>query len=452
LSIGAVWVTVGFGLLVAPLAIYTLGNWDVVMGRPGGVSVFEPGINNGDFVGTLIGNTLKALGMFVWQGDRIPRHNVPWRPVFDPLLAAAFVAGLIVALRQARERIAAVFILTGVGVMPLPPILAEDAPHFLRAVGALPVAAVFPALGLDWLARIIQNLGGAENTENRLRALSVSVAIVVLASSAGLTIRDYAPYAASAETGHAFEAGAVELAGEINRLSAGGHRVLIDDRYEREWTAIAFLLERPPDVRLSADSELPPQPGAPALLVTWPYADWSTRLGAWSEPVQIEVRAGPLVQGDRDPQPYPMAVLAVIRPVAGATDSAQATFGNGVRLLASTVEDRGDVWVLRTLWRSERPVTDDATVFAQLLNDGALAASADGDAGDGLFPMRLWRAGDVVVDERQLSLPAAPDRSKLAIAFGLYNRQTAERVPIVESSSSVSQDALLLGAPGGPGP
>ncbi len=452
LSIGAVWATVGFGLVVAPLAIYTLGHWDVVMGRPGGVSIFEPGINQGDLPGALIRHTLNALGMFAWQGDRIPRHNVPYRPVFDPLLAAAFVVGLIGVIRQARQRIAAVFVLMWVGVMLLPTILAEDAPHFLRAAGVLPVAMIFPALGLDWIGGKIA-IGVRASARSRLKpALQNALTIGAIGVSAWLTLRDYAPYATSAETGWAFEAGAVELANEVNHLSASGYRVVMDDVYLREWSAIPFLLRQSPDVLVAEGSIPPAQPDTPALLVAWPYGDWLSHLDAWPAPIQLQVNAGPIVKGDRSPQPYAMAVLVQIRPRAGSSDDAEATFEGGIHLLGHAIEDRGDEWLLRTLWQIDRPVAGDVTTFVHLLNSGRLAATADGDAGDGVYPMRAWRAGDVIVDERSVRLPPGDERSQLSLEIGLYDRQTGARVKVMQASSSASADALQLSAPGSPGP
>ncbi|HJW82805.1 MAG TPA: hypothetical protein VJ754_00740 [Anaerolineae bacterium] len=275
---------------------------------------------------------------------------------------------------------------------------------------------------------------------------------LIIGLSAFLTLRDYAPYATSAETGYALEAGAVKLAESINRLSAGGYRVVIDEVYVREWMAIPFMLRQPPDVVLSQGYALPAQPDAPALLVAWPYADWSTRLAAWPNPVQIHARAGPQVQGDRDPQPYVMAVVAQIEPRMALSGAAEATFEGGIRLLGHAIEDRGDAWLLRTLWQVDRPVTGGVTMFVHLLNGATLAADADGDAGDGLFPMRLWRAGDVIIDERNVPLPADTDQAGLSLQIGLYDRADGARIQPVESVGPVSDRALWLGAPGGPGP
>jgi len=134
-----------------PLIGYTLRFPEIVLGRPEQVSVFSAAIHGGDPWGTLGAHVLRTLGMFFVRGDRIWRHNVPWRPVFDPLLGAAFIVGLVVGLRQFGRNVSAAFVVIWTAVMLLPTLLAEDAPHFLRAVGVLPVATLLPAMGLDWL-------------------------------------------------------------------------------------------------------------------------------------------------------------------------------------------------------------------------------------------------------------------------------------------------------------
>lgn len=433
LTNGVLWTTVGVAALSLPLLVFTLGNWDTVMGRPGGVSIFEPGINQGDWPGTLIRHTLNALGMFFVQGDGIARHNVPYRPVFDPLLAIAFLIGLVVVIRQTRRRIAAVFVLIWIGVMLLPTILAEDAPHFLRAVGVLPLAMIFPALGLDWIADRI----GRWN-----HAVAIGALIGVLGLSTIFSVRDYVPYATSVETGYAFEAGAVELANAINRAAEQGQRVVVDDVYWQEWTAIPFMVDR---ARLDANVAI----DVPFLLIVWPYQDWTSRLDAWPNPIQISVRAGPPVQGDRDTEAYTMAALIGIESVP-TTNIVEADFASGIHLLGHTIEDRGEAWQLRTLWRTDLAIEDGVTMFVHLLDSGTLAGSADGDAGDGLYPMRLWRVGDVIVDERSIPLPN--DRDQLALEIGLYDRVNNTRLTVIGSSAAAIDDAVQLDAPRGPGP
>ncbi|NJM41997.1 MAG: hypothetical protein HC853_15190 [Anaerolineae bacterium] len=67
--------------------------------RPRGqVSILSPAINKGDLLGTLLGNIGKAAGMFFVEGDRIWRHNLSLRPMFEGPLALAFLVGVGVCI------------------------------------------------------------------------------------------------------------------------------------------------------------------------------------------------------------------------------------------------------------------------------------------------------------------------------------------------------------------
>ncbi|MFQ5859052.1 MAG: ArnT family glycosyltransferase, partial [Anaerolineae bacterium] len=143
-------------IVAAPLLGYFLAHRTEAAERAFQVSILNPDINAGDPLGTLARHLGRTLLMFNVRGDFIPRHNVPLRPVFDPLLSLFFLVGLGLALRRWRQPAHGLVLIWTV-VMLLPTLLAEDAPHFLRAVGVLPVLMLFPAIGLstagDWLRR-----------------------------------------------------------------------------------------------------------------------------------------------------------------------------------------------------------------------------------------------------------------------------------------------------------
>ena len=111
--------------------------------------------------------------------------NPAGRPLFDLFMAGPFLLGLGWCLWHWRRRPAAAFLLLWQLVMLIPTILAEDAPHFLRAAGILPGAVFFPAIGLGLLWQWA-----------RLPALARrGLVVVLLAGSLALTVRDYARYA-----------------------------------------------------------------------------------------------------------------------------------------------------------------------------------------------------------------------------------------------------------------
>lgn len=467
---GLLWFGLAAAIVIAPLAVTALNQWDVVMGRPGDISIFNPGINQGDLAGTAVRSTLNALGMFFWQGDRIPRHNVPYRPVFDPIMAVAFGLGLILlifgAIRRARRapllpeflrpgpdfqysiqnefpKLASCFVLMWVLVMLLPTILAEDSPHFLRAVGVLPVAMIIPAVGLDAIARWLEARG--------FRIVALAILLVAIGLSAIITVRDYLPYATDPETAYAFESAGSDLANAGREAVASGERAFIADRFVRDWTSLSFLMTVP--YTTIADGEQPPAINAPARLFLWPYEDWSKALASLSGPATIQVSAGPLARDDLDLKPHVGYLMVRVASQGAESALTEAQFENGLRLLGHTLDALDDQhWRLRTFWQIDRSISGDETFFVHLSSSGRPLVSADGDSGDGFYPLSLWRPGDVIVDQRTLPLPPGIDRSQLLIELGVYHRTGGQRVKVSTSVPPVIDQALLFSGPSAGGP
>ncbi len=165
-------------LVLLPLGFYTALHPEVVFARTGQVTIFSPAINGGDVWGTLLRHTLRTAGMFFVRGDRIWRHNLAWRPVWEPALGLAFILGLGVALRRCWRDAGAALTLLWTAVMALPTLLAEDAPHFLRGVGVLPTAALLPALGLAWLEARISEATSQRVNESTSQRVNESTSTV----------------------------------------------------------------------------------------------------------------------------------------------------------------------------------------------------------------------------------------------------------------------------------
>jgi hypothetical protein len=407
--------------------------------------------------------------MFFWQGDRIPRHNVPYRPVFDWLVTIVFVLGLVrlilgaIQRRRAErpplpdfleyppirrvtlpDKLPSAFVLLWIGVMLLPTILAEDAPHFLRAVGVLPVVMVIPAIGLDTVVQWLTRRPGLGR-----RVLGGALVTGVLIVSTGLTITDYARYAADPNTAYAFEAAATTLAGSARGALVAGYHVAIDERLVRDYPSIPYLVDQ--SFESVPDGT---QPAAilrddKALFFRWPYAEWWQAIDLLEGPHAVRVSAGPLARGDLDAQPFYAYVRVQAEPIA-LTLSPEARFANGAQLLGHSIERLSDTqWRLRTLWTLSDTVKADQTFFVHLLSAGQIIVTQDGDNGDGFYPMRLWRPGDVIIDERTIEIAPLLDRTQLLIEMGLYDRGSTQRVPLIDSAQAVVNDAVLLGGPSG---
>jgi 4-amino-4-deoxy-L-arabinose transferase-like glycosyltransferase len=452
---GAAWFAVSSLVTLTPLAIYAIGHWDVVIGRPGQVSAFNPLVSGGDPWGTLGRQLLGTLGMFFVRGDTIPRHNLPGRPVFDPLMGITMVLGLGRVVLKTRWKVSHAFALVWVGLMLVPTWLSEDAPHFLRAVGVLPMAAVFPALGLDaamtWIGKC------------RWAAVAASM---VLAISLSLTVRDYfVRYAGDLRTGYAFESAAGELAAEVNRftgigwdgsgltaqggISRSGRQVYIDDRLWNEWEAVPFLVPEGAGVTIlsvaAKSSSLPveSQKGEEAtLILLWPYEG----LGRYQEflpsNARIEAHGGPLTRGDLEETPYEAYVALTATPVVEPAERL-AYFGNRIALTGCAVNVSKHTWQVQLEWEALLPIEENYTAFVHLRDGERVIAQHDGEPATGHYPTSLWRSGDVVVDTHVLELPKDWD-DEAQIFVGLYAWPALEKLEAMTQNGESLRDEVMV--------
>jgi hypothetical protein len=434
----------GLGALVAliPLGTYAINHWDVVMGRLGRVSVFNPAINGGDLWGTLGRHLLRTLGMFFVRGDTNPRHNLPGRPVFDPLMAAAMVLGTVAALIRARRREApSALTLLWAGLMLVPTWLAEDAPHFLRAAGVLPLLVILPAMGLEsarsWLDRRGWRVGSC-----------VLIGGVLVASLAVTGWDCFVRYRTHPSVAYAFEDAATQLAAEVNDFLETGwegdgiaasccnaradRHVYLDRRLLNEWASMSFLI--PATESLTAfKADAAPSPSQPSLIIVWPHGGLERYVDALPRNARITAHPGPLAKGDLEEVPYTGYVTFKVEPDAKPPIGYIARFGDEIALTDYAVERRGRVWEIEFEWTALIPPRDDYTVSVALFDDGHPVAQDDAEPCRGTYPTGLWREGDVVVDRHLVELPE-DDLSDIVLTVGLYGWPAMERLEASDSN------------------
>ncbi len=448
------WSIPAFLAVLSPLALFTLLHPNLVLARTGQVAIWDPAIHGGDFLGMLLTHTARTLGMFFVRGDRIWRHNVPWRPVFDPLLSFFFLLGLIWALRRWRHDGAAALLVFWTATMSLPTLLAEDAPHFLRGVGVLPLAVLFPALGLDWVVRGPGPRSEAEgdaysvihHTHHAIRTLPFVILSVSLFSTA---IAYFGDYAHSDMAGYWFEDGAVALAGQVNRFLGSGwdgermlhgqpgeRMVYVESLLWREWQAIPFLVADSSAVRLLPDDQDWLAVGdGPAAIFVWPYGDWQRVWPTLGSPIEIRVQEGALSQGDRDPEPYRTFLAFYVTPVETAPP-ALARFAGGVELVGATLGPTDGGAQVELQWRATAPLPDDYTVFVHYLRDGERVGQHDAQPAGAHYPTRRWQPGDLVHDEHVIPLDLSPDSARDALRIGLYRVSDGQALDVLDAAGN----------------
>ncbi|HRQ36475.1 MAG TPA: glycosyltransferase family 39 protein [Chloroflexota bacterium] len=441
---GAFWFVGGTAVALLPLALFYATHLEMLLGRSGQVSIFNPDINGGDPWGLLLRQIALSFGLFIWRGDTILRHNPAGRPLFDPLMAIPFLIGLAWCVRRWRQPAVAVTLLW-VAVMLGVTILAEDAPHFLRAAGILPAALFIPALGLNWLwewpklPAIIRQLG----------------VVVLLASSLWLTVRDYTAYGRDPQTALLFESAAVEMAAQLNAEEVGTAVYLDswfwDESAQKGWPSLPFLADLDGVTFFRPEFGLPPAaPGQPVSLYTWQFGDLSFVPRQITPPVLVTVHIGELARGDLEETAYPLYARYHARPLAAdpaAIWPEAVNFDNQLWLRrgAAIFHDSQTVQV-DLYWEGQTAVAPHLTVFVQLVGPDGVLAQVDAPPGGSEGPVRPWQAdwwrpGVVLHERRTLQLPQPYDPASQRLIVGLYDPVTAVRLPVLDENENPAADS-----------
>jgi hypothetical protein len=341
--------------------------------------------------------------------------------------------------------------------MIVPTIIAEDAPHFLRAVGLQPVLFLIPALGLEavwlWLEK------------RTSRALAGSVVALTLVISMGLTVRDYfSRYGSDPDLRYAFETAATEMAIDINRFLGigwqgeglavkpsaprGERRVYLDERLWNDWPSVRFLVPESPALqRLSGKSlsDADVESAEQILLVLWPYESFRQWLNLMGPSREIRVREGPPERGDLEETAYPLYLTIQASPAK--LQNARARLEGGLELIDYQVEAM-DSQHLRVVlrWRATEPVLANYTAFVQLLQDGQLVVQDDTPPGTHYLPTSWWRPGDVIVDAHHLELdePYQENKPGQQVIAGLYESPSLNRLSVLDENDQPHGDYIPL--------
>jgi 4-amino-4-deoxy-L-arabinose transferase-like glycosyltransferase len=430
---GAAWFVLGTVLVGAPLALVAWQQPEVVLGRSGQVSILNPAVHQGELPAILWRQAGRVLGMFFWQGDTILRHNPAGRPVFDPVTAVAFIAGLLLCLR-ARQRPAAMLLLLWTAVMLAPTMLAEDAPHFLRAAGILPAVLLFPAIGLS-------QLWTWTKLPCRLRSLLViMLALVILF----WTVRDYTVYTRQPDTGYLFEAAVRQMAEEINGSAAGVTNYIEDERYWKKWPSLRFLLDSEESVvRFRPEEGLGALPEEPVAIYIWPYEPLEYLIGALPQQALIFIQAGAWHRGDLEDRPYPLYVQLNVREAA--TDwPLVANFENEIQLRRiETVLLARNVLQVDLYWSSETGVNRPVVAFVHVMAEEGLAGQSDLPPGEGYWLPHWWRPGLIMQDRHLIELSQPSDFSRQQLLVGMYDANSGQRLTAYTPAGKDLGDAWL---------
>ncbi|MBL8046006.1 MAG: glycosyltransferase family 39 protein [Anaerolineales bacterium] len=398
-------------LVIMPLAVFALQNPAVYFGRVEQVSVIDQGARS------LFDNLFAVLGMFIWQGDLNARHNLPGRPVFDWVLGALFWSGVALATYRgwAKRELACVLALVWLATMLLPTWLSNEAPHFLRAIGAIPIVFIFPALALEWLW-------------NRTNRLGQGVISLVLSGSVLFSAATYfTTYAQDERVPFYFQSALTTLAQESNSyLAEPKQQLYLDAQLWEKFPALRFLIGARPNLNLiNPEAAATPLNAEAARLVLRPTFGTAVALAAWPAPTRFKNEVGAFYRNDNEAETYPLYTTFTRQPLL-TSHQPLANFG-AVQLLAVQATPTEKGYAVTLTWAATQPINEDLHIFVHLKDGEAMVAQSDNGLG-GLYAAPQWRPGDQVEQTELITVAEELHPARLRLVMGLYRYPSGERL------------------------
>ncbi|MFN8531968.1 MAG: glycosyltransferase family 39 protein [Dehalococcoidia bacterium] len=434
-----------------PLLVFFALNPSYFADRASQLSPFGSANSPVEAAGLALGGARDTAGMFLIRGDSEPRHNLPGRPVMDPVTGVLFLIGLGAAVLRLRDRVA-VFLLCWLVLLLLPSALARDNPHYLRTLGAAPAVFLLVGLGASTAGVMF----------GRVRVLAPAAASVWLALAGGLTAHDYfVVWARDPLTARFFEA-EVTAAARLLRDTPPGPITYFSAPFVPHPTAQFLAPGRDPTWFDGAEGiVITRQAGPTGTVYALPGSNERTaRLLADAYP-GATVQDGPAgFDGE------PLAWLVSIPPGAPGRPLALDrtvgySIGGSVDLVGLSVPPTeirpGSTFDVAIAWIPRGPTDQpDLAFFVHLLDaEGRPRGQHDAIA----YPSFEWRGGEQVVSWFPLSVAQDAPPGRYQIVAGVYPRSTLQRLPVSLAGPSGDRaigDQLEVGvtriAPPAPGP
>ncbi len=428
---GAAWFTLGAGVALVPLAVLFVQDPSLILGRTGQVSILSPEINGGNLFGTLIRQIGLGLGMFIWRGDTILRHNPAGRPIFDWLMALPFLLGVGWSIVN-WKRPTAMALLLWVGVMLWPTILAEDTPHFLRSVGVLPAVLFFPALGLAWL-------WDWQALPDWLRQGGV---VFLVVGSLFLTVRDYINFAQQPETAYLFETAVSDMAASIKQENQETAVYIDEERFWQKHAALRFLVPQERVHLFGHENELSVDINKNISIYTYPFMAQDFVEPLLQPPVLVTVETGSLARGDLETEAVPLYLRYAFEPVPDWSHMAQ--FGDNIGLYQVEItQSENNHLLVDLVWQAETAVPSELKNFVHVVGPAGLVAQNDAYPANGYWQNRWWQPDLFLRERHEIMLPENVDIADTQLSIGWYDAVTGNRLPVADATGQELGDAFV---------
>ncbi|MCC6905296.1 MAG: phospholipid carrier-dependent glycosyltransferase [Anaerolineae bacterium] len=389
----------------------------------------------------------QALGVFFVRGDPIMRFNLPLRPMYGWLLGICFVLGLLVVIwdtftaRDALGRARGALLLAWPLAMLAPTALATAesfVPSHLRAVGLAPVVALYPALGIVGLARLLGTLRRQALPRRLAGVVTPAATILIVLLNGTLTLDAIRRWGMEPLLYYENDGPTAAMALYLNRSDLPPATAYAATEHLQHPT-LAFLSDRDTNVHSLAGGRtivLAPE-GDTLMLYTRsarPHDDWFPLI----QNRLISAPPGPDGTPDFRAFLFPSNFSLDLRPIE------PANFGNVIRLESASIHPvaSGGVANIDLGWRitgvADQPdyaftasLCDEWGFCWLLANlDGTLVRAVNRD-----YPSLAWKPGERLITRMEVPLPAGlPPSHNYRIQVNVFSAAANRTLPALDAA------------------
>ena len=410
-------------------------------------------------------NTAWIVGQFAFAGDDAWEFNLPYRPIFEPIVAAFFGLGILGALLRFR-RPAMAFVLIVLFVSLLPSIFLKAAFPFGRLASAQTVVFTFVALGLDLTWSGLSRFVGNRLTLSLVGALLGSLYVLTLIG----TVRDM--FIAWPQQNGTQSVYNMELRDFGKYLDAQSQPLPVSQcvlwiiypwrpRYHLavQQAALPYLTQRRDlDIRwhdcrhslvipnggqfLYAHTDLEPLSMFLGRFLQKPWLQNAQPVVGLNGVLQVDARSA---LADQLNQWKSLTVIWPPEATATAPAHLPIDFNHSVELIGYQIKPQtpkpGSSLAVVTYWRVTAALPDDLLLFTHLYRTPTeVMAQQDQLDVDG----SSLKPGDVFMQVHEfVNVPADVPAGSYWIGIGLYHKDSGERLPVYLGDQRVA-DRLFL--------
>lgn len=394
-----------------------------------------------------------AAGLFI-QGDPSPLHNLPDRPLFDPVSGLLIIVGLVVAARGYREPRYMLLLIAAAVLAPVY-LLADTAPNFKHFASSLPLLALFFGIGVNTL---IQRL-----PRHRPLAVVGALSALVIFNGVWMTGDLFERWPDNPETRAAYDARLGGLAAHIDRTAGEIPTIVCGWWLGQSPTSTRLsdvqlidLMRNRRDANLRyvdcRSSIILARGGEPQQIIL-PNPDRLEELhptvrawlddaveientGRWDDALvmtlETEQRLADIIGQ------FTVTTPASYAPEVGGSREERINtpinFGGNLTFLGYETDESltyqpGDQLALTTYWRIDGRVPPDLRFFTHILSDPGASPPANTDTISAM--PRLLRNRDVVLQVTYVPLPSSLPPGQYQVSIGAYQDTSDARLNVL---------------------